>query len=43
MPKLLMSSKTQMRRLKPFLPVPRGLRQVDDRRVSSGIIYVIRY
>ena len=32
-----------MRRLQPFFPVQRGLRRVDDRRVISGIIYVIRY
>jgi putative transposase len=33
----------QMRRLEPFFPVSRGLHRVDDRRVSSGIIYVIRH
>ena len=32
-----------MRRLRPFFPVSRGLRRVDDRRVVSGIISVIRY
>ena len=31
-----------MRRITPFFPVSRGLRRVDDRRVISGIIYVIR-
>jgi transposase len=31
-----------MRRLEPFFPASRGLRRVDDRRVISGIIYVIR-
>ena len=43
MPKLPMLSEAQMRRLQPFFPVSRGLRRVDDRRVISGIIYVIRY
>ena len=43
MPKLPMLSEAQIRRLQPFFPVQRGLRRVDDRRVISGIIYVIRY
>ena len=43
MPKLPMLSEAQMRRLSPFFPVQRGLRRVDDRRVISGIIYVIRH
>jgi putative transposase len=43
MPKLPMLSEAQMRRLSPLFPVQRGLRRVDDRRVISGIIYVIRY
>ena len=34
-------SVAQMRRLAPLFPRPRGLRRVDDRRVISGIIYVI--
>ena len=32
-----------MRRIEPFFPVSRGLRRVDDRRVISGIVYVIRH
>ena len=32
-----------MRRIAPFFPVLRGLRRVDDRRVVSGIVYVIRH
>jgi transposase len=32
----------QMRRLSPHFPLPRGISRVDDRRVLSGIIYVIR-
>ena len=43
MPKLPLLSEAQMRRLRPFFPVSRGLRRVDDRRVVSGIIYVIRH
>jgi putative transposase len=43
MPKLPLLSRAQMRCLEPFFPVSRGLRRVDDRRVISGIIYVIRY
>ncbi|WP_422921248.1 transposase [Rhizosaccharibacter radicis] len=42
MPKLPLLSETQMRRLRRFFPVSRGLRRVDDRRVVNGIIYVIR-
>ena len=43
MPALPMLSAAQMRQLRPHFPVSRGLRRVDDRRVISGIIYVIRY
>jgi transposase len=32
----------QMRRLSPHFPLPRGIPRVDDRRVLSGIIDVIR-
>jgi putative transposase len=42
MPDLFMLSPAQMRRIEPFFPRSRGLRRVDDRRVISGIIYVIR-
>jgi len=36
-------SEAQFARLKPFLPnKPRGVPRVDDRRVISGIIHVIR-
>jgi len=36
-------SEAQMRRLAPLLPEDaRGKRRVDDRRVVSGIIFVIR-
>ena len=35
-------SRAQMRRIEPFFPRPRGLLRVDDRRVVSRIVYVIR-
>ena len=33
----------QMRRLSPHFPLSHGMPRVDDRRVVSGIIYVIRH
>ena len=42
MPDLFLLSRDQMRRIEPFFPRPRGLPRVDDRRVLSGILYVIR-
>ena len=42
MPDLFLLSRDQMRRIEPFFPRPRGLPRVDDRRVVSGILYVIR-
>ena len=35
-------SEAQLRRIKPFFPLSRGVPRVDDRRVISGIIFVIR-
>lgn len=35
-------SRAQMCRLEPLFPRARGLPRVDDRRVISGIVYVIR-
>ena len=32
----------QMRRIEPYFPLSHGIARVDDRRVISGIIYVIR-
>ena len=40
---LMLLSSAQMRRIEPFFPRSRGLRRVDDRRVVSGIVYVIRH
>jgi transposase len=35
-------SERQMARLSPFFPLAHGVPRVDDRRVVSGIVYVIR-
>ena len=42
MPGLFLLSRAQMRRIKPLFPKPRGLPRVSDRRIISGIVYVIR-
>ena len=43
MAELFLLPRVQMRRIEPFFPRSRGLLRVDDRRVISGIIYVIRH
>ena len=35
-------SEAQVRRIEPFFPLSHGVPRVDDRRVISGIIFVIR-
>ena len=35
-------SPAQMRRIEPYFPLSHGIARVDDRRVISGIIFVIR-
>ena len=35
-------SDAQMQRIKPYFPPSHGIARVDDRRVLSGIIFVIR-
>jgi transposase len=35
-------SERQMARISPYFPLSRGVPGVDDRRVVSGIVYVIR-
>ncbi len=35
-------SEGQLRRITPFFPLSHGVPRVDDRRVISGIIFVIR-
>lgn len=42
MSNLFWLSRTQMRRIEPFFPLSHGIPSVDDRRVISGIIFVIR-
>lgn len=40
---LLYLSESQLERIKPFFPRSHGAPRVDDRRVVSGIIYVIKH
>ena len=35
-------SRVQMRRIEPYFPLSHGIARVDDRKVISGIIFVIR-
>ena len=39
---LFLLSRAQMRLIKPYFPLSHGVARVDDRRVVSGIIFVIR-
>jgi len=39
---LIWLSGAQMRRIEPYFPLSHGVARVDDRRVISGIIFVIR-
>jgi putative transposase len=39
---LIWLSAAQMRRIKPYFPLSHGVARVDDRKVISGIIFVIR-
>ena len=39
---LFLLSERQMARISPFFPLAHGVPRVDDRRVVSGIVYVIR-
>jgi putative transposase len=39
---LLMLTPEQMRRIEPYFPLSHGVPRVDDRRVLSGILFVIR-
>ena len=36
-------SESQMERISPFFPRSHGIPRVDDRRVVSGILYVIKH
>ena len=42
MSEVWMLSEAQMRRIKPYFPLSHGIPRVDDRRIVSGIIFVIR-
>jgi transposase len=39
---LIWLTKTQMRRIEPYFPLSHGVPRVDDQRIISGIIFVIR-
>ena len=39
---LLMLSDAQMRRIEAYFPLSHGIPRVDDRRILSGILFVIR-
>jgi transposase len=40
--RLFLLSERQMARISPCFPLSHGVPRVDDRRVVSGIVYVIR-
>lgn len=42
MSNLMLLSHAQMRRIKPYFPLSRGIPRVDDRKIISGIIFVLR-
>ena len=39
---LIWLTKTQMRQIEPYFPLSHGVPRVDDQRIISGIIFVIR-
>jgi putative transposase len=39
---LIWLSQAQMRRIEPHFPLSHGVPRVDDRRIVSGIVFVIR-
>lgn len=42
MSEVFLLSKSQFNRIKPYFPLAHGVPRVDDLRVISGIVYVIR-
>ncbi|MCZ8036432.1 IS5 family transposase [Novosphingobium sp.] len=42
MPDVWLLGEAQMRRIEPFFPLSHGVPRVDDRRVISGIIFVLK-
>ncbi len=43
MSELFLLSERQLARISPFFPLSHGVPRVDDRRVISGIVYVIKH
>ena len=39
---LFLLTAAQMRRIEPYFPLSHGIARVDDRRMISGIVFVIR-
>ncbi|GCE79522.1 transposase [Komagataeibacter oboediens] len=39
---MFLLSESQMKQITPYFPLAHGVPRVDDRRVLSGIVYVIR-
>jgi transposase len=39
---LFLLSSAQMSKIEPFFPKSHGIARVDDRRVISGIVYVLK-
>src|SRR3954452_1393467 len=42
MPLPFQLTESQLERIKPYFPLSHGVARIDDRRVISGIVYVIR-
>ena len=42
MAEIFLLTRKQFNRIRPYFPLSHGMPRVDDRRVISGIIYVIR-
>ena len=40
---LFLLSERQMARIEPYFPLAHGVPRVDDRKVISGIVYVIKH
>ena len=40
---LYLLSEQQLERIEPYFPLSHGIPRVDDRKVISGIIHVIRF
>ncbi len=43
MTRLYYLTQEQLKKIRPYFPLSHGIARVDDRKVISGIIYVIRY